>query len=85
MKKFMFSAVALIAFSVSGMASTGEGKEILKDDLINSVKKTEQVVLKLPKCDQLANDVMDAYEANGYSVEQAYDYGLAAYKDCLKG
>lgn len=76
MKKFMFSAVALVAFSVSGMASTGEENLMLKDLSLTTV-----VVKK--NCDKLANDVMDAYEANGYTVEEAYEYGLTAYTDCL--
>lgn len=76
MKKFLFSAVALVAFSFAGMANN-EVKEV-------EVKETKQVK-KLGKCDQLANDVMDAYEANDYTPEEAYEYGLAAYKDCLKG
>ena len=70
----VFSVVALVAFSFAGMANNEVKEEKVE---------TKQVVLKLSKCDQLANDVMDAYEANDYTVEEAYEYGLAAYKDCL--
>jgi hypothetical protein len=76
MKKFMFSAVALIAFSFAGMANTGGEEKI-------DQKELEQEVAIRTNCDALANAVMDLYESFGYSVEDAYQYGSDAYHACI--
>ena len=76
MKKFMFSAVALVAFSFAGMANeTIEKVETNKKVIAKSLMTTD--------CDKLANDTMDVYEAAGWSVEEAYEKGLEVYNVCI--
>ena len=79
MKKMIFSAVALVAFSYAGMANEIEEKKV--ETLLaknESVKATVEV-----DCDKLANDTMDVYEAAGWSVEEAYEKGLEVYNVCI--
>ena len=76
MKKLMFSAVALVAFSFASMANN-EVKEV-------EVKETKkEVVKRLGKCDLLSADVYDAYIAGGATVEYAHDKSIEAYQNCL--
>lgn len=70
----IFSAVALMAFSVSGMANEVKGE----------VKQPEnKKVIASVDCDKLANDTMDVYEAAGWSAEEAYEKGLEVYNVCI--
>jgi hypothetical protein len=86
MKKFMFSAVALIAFSFAGMANTGTENQ-LNNEIDLTVKKqtTENVVVRLAwnECDQLAQDVWDAYKKAGLSDTAAGDASSNAYHECI--
>jgi uncharacterized membrane protein len=86
MKKFMFSAVALIAFSFAGMANTG-GEITLNNDVVLTVEKqvTEKIVFKKMwnECDQLAQDVWDAYKAANMSDTSAGNASSNAYHEYI--
>jgi hypothetical protein len=78
MKKFMFSAVALIAFSFACMANTG-GEEKL--ELNNEVIQLK--IIETPCTDQWRDDVdflMDYYDA---TFEEADAVATHAWNDCL--
>lgn len=80
MKKFLFSAVALTAFSFSSMANNEVKEKPTQKQVEES--KTE-VVLKLNVCDQLAANVYNQGINNGLSSEQAYNNSSNAYNDCI--
>jgi hypothetical protein len=86
MKKFMFSAVELIAFSFAGMANTGTENQ-LNNEIDLTVKKqtTENVVVRLAwnECDQLAQDVWDLSKAINMSDDAAYAASSSAYTACI--
>ena len=87
MKKFMFSAVALIAFSFAGMANTG-GEVNLNVEIDLTIKKqlTESIEMRKPawnECDQLAQDVWDLSKAINMSDDAAYAASSAAYTACI--
>lgn len=71
MKKFMFSAVALIAFSFAGMANTG-GEEKLE---------MKKLILEID-CDKVAKDVWWAWWGNGASAAVADVKKAEAKKAC---
>jgi translation initiation factor 2 alpha subunit (eIF-2alpha) len=77
MKKMIFSAVALVAFSFAGMANE------LKEEKVETNKKVIAKSLMTTDCNKLANDTMDVYEAAGWSVEEAYEKGLEVYNVCI--
>jgi hypothetical protein len=82
----MFSAVALIAFSFAGMANTGTENQ-LNNEIDLTVKKqtTENVVVRLAwnECDQLAEDVWNAFQTAGMSNDSSYAASSAAYNACI--
>ncbi|RBA29652.1 hypothetical protein [Flavobacterium tibetense] len=76
MKKMIFSAVVLVAFSFAGMAN----------EINEKVETNRKVIAKsfmTTDCDKLANDTMDVYEAAGWTVEEAYEKGLEVYNVCI--
>ncbi|WP_445711181.1 hypothetical protein [Flavobacterium sp.] len=76
MKKLMFSAVALVAFSFAGMASNGEAKEIVKVEI-----KTEEVGY-LP-CNDLWHSQVSFYLDCGATLSNAMELADNGYEQCL--
>ena len=75
MKKMIFSAVALVAFSFAGMANNENGEK-------------KEVVKKTDPCVQVSFDFLDAIqEIQGceYSPLEAGNILLAAHKLCEAG
>ncbi len=72
MKKFMFSAVAMIAFVGSSRANTAE---------IEVVEKKEKVVMSL--CSDIYHATYISAENNGASQSQASAVAWAAYSTCV--
>lgn len=68
MKKFMFSAVALVAFSFAGMANEIEEKKV------ETVKD----------CCAISDAAFDSARAQGHDSIAASNIALAAYKACEK-
>lgn len=76
MKKLMFSAVALIPFSFSGMANTGVEEKL-------EIKELQLDNFKVPGCREyaIANAVVESNAFGGYSGDdfaEAYFYYLDA-------
>jgi hypothetical protein len=84
MKKFMFGAIALIAFSFAGMANTG-GEEKLNNESMNiDFQKVEAVILlKKNDCDAAADHAYNTDIANGFSVNDASNNSSIVYNNCL--
>jgi hypothetical protein len=76
MKNFMFSAVALVAFSFAGMANTG-GEEKL------NIKEIIEVEDPNWGCVGVGFAASDAVLENGGTVQQATAAAEAAYNRCL--
>lgn len=76
MKKMIFSAVALLAFSFTGMAN--EEKKIEK----KKSPKKESVIIR-NNCDLAADAVYETSIALGSSVDTAYELSLFAYQQCI--
>ena len=72
MKKFMFSAIAMIAFVGSGWANTSE---------IEVVQKKEKAVMSL--CSDIYHATYISAENNGASQSQASAVAWAAYSTCV--
>lgn len=75
MKKFMFSAVALVAFSFAGMANNGVVEKI-------ELKKLD-IVKALPCFEQYKKDKAGLLAA-GYSENTAEAIATADFNDCLE-
>lgn len=75
MKKFMFSAVALIAFSFAGMANTG-GEEKLNNEVDN-------LIIKEHPCSIVRTLATGLALQEGYSLASALVQGNVAYNNCM--
>lgn len=80
MKKVFFSAIALIAFSFSGMAN--EEKNDGKNTVKGKSQKKESVIVR-NNCDLAADAVYETSIALGSSVNTAYELSLFAYQQCI--
>jgi hypothetical protein len=60
MKKFMFSAVALIAFSFAGMANTGGEEKLNKEIYLLKTNNVETISLKKLNCQDFVFMMIDA-------------------------
>ncbi|MDP2160877.1 MAG: hypothetical protein Q8K02_10370 [Flavobacterium sp.] len=70
MKKFIFSAVAVMAFSMSSMANTIEIEEYPVTDIVG-------------ECGERGRDAYNAASAFGASDEVAADISIMVTIDCL--
>ncbi len=77
MKKIIFSALALIAFSGVCMANTIDVKE---DNI--QIKKANELVT--PSCDQERKETYNEAVSAGYSHYQAYFQAAAVYMECMR-
>ncbi|WP_130734286.1 hypothetical protein [Flavobacterium sp. J27] len=73
MKKFMFSAVALIAFSFAGMAN---------ENLVKSQIEEEKTIKDYWDCAKIASDVYDEL-VDAFGEEEAMDNANAYFDDCM--
>jgi hypothetical protein len=71
MKKFMFSAIAMIAFAGSGMASTIEIQNL-------------DLTLPARDCHKEGTDARDAAFAQTGNMNTANDIGLGVLADCIE-
>lgn len=79
MKKLLFSAVALVAFSFAGMANNG-----VKEVETKETKKEETLKEKdLWDCVLLAGEVYAKLKKN-FSEDEAAENAVAYYEDCVK-
>ena len=62
MKKMIFSAVALVAFSFAGMANEIEEKRVEKESIVKE-KGVKIIVTIEDPCVQFSFDALDSYEA----------------------
>ena len=69
MKKMIFSAVALVAFSFAGMA--------------NEIEEKKDTKIVRNNCDVFADKVYNSQINDGCSVEEAHDASIGAYKECI--
>jgi hypothetical protein len=76
MKKLLFSTMAVLAFSVSGMANTVELEELIKSE------SSMALTIKAIDCDKVASDVWWSWWGNGFSAETADAKKAQAKKDC---
>ena len=74
MKKFMFSAVALVAFSFAGMANNSVEK-------VEKEINVEETVILVYGCDTIWSDVF-AMEFNGNNLEHAINRANAFAQAC---
>lgn len=78
MKKFIFSAIAMVAFAGSSMANTIEVETVKMKTV-----ETEEM-RQLNTCDNVAAATYNAGISLGMSTSDAYEVSLGAYKACLK-
>ena len=78
MKKLVFTALAVVAFSGAAMAKTGEVKEIEIKDF-----KIENNVTADPCKDEQDAAVAECL-ANGCSGREAFYFGAKAWGECMK-
>ena len=84
MKKFMFSAVAMIAFVGSGWASDIAEKEIEVQNLKSiSVQESESAKLFREDCDLVKFRAYNLARDLGYSVDSSNDYSYIYYFNCV--
>lgn len=78
MKKLVFTALAVVAFSGVAMAKTGEVKE-------NEIKdyKIEKNVIADPCKDEQDAAVAQCL-ANGFTKDDAFYFGAIAWGNCMK-
>ena len=74
MKKMLFSAIAMVAFSVSGFAST---------EVVEKNEKIEAVTSDTPCADQWSKDY-NALRDAGYSHNTAVAIANADFNDCIE-
>ena len=80
MKKFVFSAVAMMAFSVGSMANTIESEELVNlADLTTAIEKNESFPCTR---DYMSNG--QALQELGFQEETAWKIARAIFEDCLE-
>ncbi len=89
MKKFMFSAVALVAFSFSGLASDIEEKKIeietyLDFFQIDEMETSEVISSDLANCFDYAIIVYHGTIKRGKDPEYAIELAEWAFNDCME-
>ncbi|MGL2987423.1 hypothetical protein ACSVH5_07500 [Flavobacterium sp. RSSA_27] len=77
MKKMIFTAMAVLAFSAVSVANTIEVKEA------GEIVSMEVVVLEDP-CKDDQDAAVAECKANGCSDSEAFWFGLKAWGDCMK-
>lgn len=83
MKKIMFTAIALIAFSGVSMANTISDEEIIEKIHEKKEISKETSVIRLHPCVFVGFAVSDAILENGGSGAQAVAGANAAYAACM--
>ena len=83
MKKFMFSAVALVAFSFAGMANNEEkdSKTQNREKEVEEKVKTENVLKA--DCDLVKFQILVWALSADYDTQTATSYSYWAYFNCL--
>lgn len=79
MRKILFSAVALVAFSFAGMANEIEEK---KAGQINPENNSVQIEDEEKSCGQIYLEDFERYESIGLTFEAASDFAFHNYKKC---
>ena len=77
MKKFIFSAIAVVAFAGSSVANDIAEVRIHTSNLIQSIQITSEV-----DCDKVAKEVWWSWWGNGFSAEFADQKKAQAKKEC---
>jgi hypothetical protein len=86
MKKVIFSAVAMIAFVGSSMASDIAEKEVVVENSQNiSVEKSESAKLIRENCDLVKFRTYNLALELGYSHDKASDYSYMKFFQCVWG
>ena len=80
MKKLMFTAIALVAFSGVSMANTIADEEVKKD---NEVKKEVVIQMKADPCQNVCHLAYDLAISEGASHATADAYGDLVYANCI--
>ncbi len=78
MKKFMFSAIALVAFSFAGMANEVKEKKVEAE----TIEIQEETKLLLKPCYAVYLDTYQSAIDNGANDTQAGNVAWAAYSSC---
>jgi hypothetical protein len=80
MKKVIFTAIAMIAFSSASMANTIADEEVVTE---NNKKAEVENVAKLHPCVFVGFAAADQAEADGLSPQQVLNAANTAYAVCL--
>lgn len=84
MKKFIFSAIAMIAFVGSSNANNVAEKEIVINDSIEiSSQKMASTVVLAENCNLVKFRYYNLAIELGYSKDKASDYSYVAYFQCV--
>lgn len=85
MKKIMFSAVALVAFSFTGMASNGEVKELITEE-VKTEEVSEQIIEK-PTTVCMIVAVLEMVNLRNLGIDEATagQIGLEVFNSCMGG
>lgn len=78
MKKLVFTALAMVAFSGIAMANSTEVKEGKKE------KFKKEVVLKADSCQKFAMDFIDEYDSNNPGHEMDSTTANNVYQELLR-
>ncbi|MEM8522674.1 hypothetical protein [Flavobacterium sp. PL12] len=80
MKKLVFTAFALVAFSGVAMAENNINNPKKVDiDLINEIK----VEIVFGNCEDVQNSAFNECRSNGCSYRDSYYFGARAWGDCM--
>ncbi|WP_445718497.1 hypothetical protein [Flavobacterium sp.] len=86
MQKMIFSAVALVTFSVSGMANEIEEKKVkiesIEMETVNQVKKTSDGINGI-NCSAIAADTYYSAIYNGADAKQATKLMTKVFIECV--
>ena len=80
MKKFMFSAVALVAFSFAGMANNSVENDVIIE---NDVAKEELLLVSDTPCADKWELTYDGLRDLGYSHDYANGYADSIFNQCM--
>ena len=83
MKKFMFSAVALVAFSFAGMANEIEEKKVVEEKTTTVIEKVEEI--SDTPCADAAGALQDfMMEHMNLTFSQAWRLSEIAFQHCIR-